>query len=94
MKVNPELKEELKKYIQQKMSEKRQSVIIVSPYSLSVKEIELIKSKFSFLQNAKIQQEVNQSLLAGIIIKFGSKMIDLSLNGQLQSLQKRIYASL
>lgn len=94
MKVDPELKEELKKYIQQRISEKKQSVTVVAPYKMSDDELNLLRKKLPFLQDAHMNNEVDESLLAGAIIKFGSKMIDLSLKGQLQSLQKRIYASL
>lgn len=91
MKIDPVLKDELKKYLEQKMSQKETVVTLVAPYHLQDDEIEAIRRKIPMLRNAKIVQEQDKNLLGGFLIKFGSKMIDLSIKSELQKLQQRIY---
>ncbi|OGK38134.1 hypothetical protein A3F03_05050 [Candidatus Roizmanbacteria bacterium RIFCSPHIGHO2_12_FULL_41_11] len=91
MKINPALKEELKRYLRNRLQSSNKRVVITSPYLMGDQDLRKIQEKFPFLREAKIITEVDKSLIGGFIIKFGSKMIDLSLRSELQSLKQRIY---
>lgn len=91
MKIDPILKEELAEYLKQKIADVRKRVIIVAPYHLDESELNAIQEKFTLLQKAQIVQEEDKSLVGGFIIKFGSKMIDLSIKSELLKLQQSIY---
>ena len=91
MKIDTALKEELADYLKQKIADARKRVVIVAPYHLDKSELEVIEEKFSLLKKAQIVQEQDPSLLGGFIIKFGSKMIDLSIKSELQKLKQSIY---
>lgn len=89
MKIDPQLKSELKKYLLEKMQQER-VVHIVSPYPLSENEMSKLKNNFAMLKDARIENEVDKSLVAGVVIKFGSQMIDLSIKGELQELSNLV----
>ncbi len=69
----------------------KQSAIIVSPYPLSIEEIDAIKKRFPFLLDKDIVNEVDKNLVAGFIIKFNHQIINLSLNNQLNKIKKQLY---
>lgn len=91
MKIDPNLKEDLKHYIQNKIAHQKSIVTVVSPYTLSDAEIQTLKNSIPMLKEAEIIQEQDTDIMGGVIIKFGSKMIDLSLKSELQKLQQKIY---
>lgn len=92
MKIDPELKQDLKNYLQQRLREEAKGkVTILAPYKLSNEEIDTLKKKIDILQDADITTEKDESMLAGIIIRYGSRMIDLSLKTELQKLEKTLY---
>lgn len=91
MKIDPALKEDLKLYLEQKIADKGHKVILVSAYKLLPDEIQSIRNKFPVLKNAELTEVVDPHILGGFIIRFGSKMIDLSIKSELQKLQQRIY---
>ena len=91
MKIDPVLKDELKKYLEQKLSQKETAVTLVAAYHLHDEEIESIRRKIPLLRTARIEQQQDKGLLGGFLLKFGSKMIDLSIKTELQKLQQRIY---
>lgn len=91
MKIDPNLKEDLKQYIQNRMSHQKNIVTLVSPYTLSTEEINSLTANLPLLHDAEIKQEKDTDIMAGVVIKFGSKMIDLSLKSELQKLQQKLY---
>ena len=91
MKIDPNLKEDLKQYIQKKNDHQKSIVTVVSSYTLSNEELNSLKNNIPVLKDAEIHQEIDTDIMAGVIIKFGSKMIDLSLKSELQKLQQKIY---
>ncbi len=64
--------------------------VIVSPYKLGEEELGSIKRKFPFIEGTEIENNVDESLLAGIIIKSGSQIVDISLASHLKNLKKSI----
>ena len=92
MKINPEIKQDLISYIKQRMSGNAMpKVQVVAPYRLSDQELNTLKQKIELLEHADIEIEVDETMLAGIIIRYGSQMIDLSLNSELHKLEQKLY---
>lgn len=91
MKIKPRLKEELKKYLLLKLGEEAKNVTIISSHKLTIEELENIKLAFPNIKNKNIKIETNENLMAGFIIKEGSKIIDLSLKSSLNKIKKNIY---
>lgn len=81
-------KTEIKKIIQKKIEEEKETAYIISVYPLSENEIQEVKKKVSFLKNKKIKNLIKKEILGGLIIKLGSKEIDFSLAGKLKMIKK------
>lgn len=84
MHIDPNLKEDLKSYLLEKIHQSKLIVTIVSAYPLEQHEMNQVAQKFEGMHNATIKNEIDKSILAGYIIKFGTKMIDLSLKRRLE----------
>ena len=93
MKIKPHLKEELKKYLIERVRREEQKIKVFSAYKLSDEEKSLIKKTVRGFEWADVDYEIDGSLLAGVVIKKGSKIINLSLKGSLASLKKIVYES-
>ena len=91
MKVKPRLKEDLKKYLLAREQEEERKVVVISAHKLSDDEIKNISSLFPELKGKKIEQKLDESLIAGVVIRHGSKVRDLSLKQQLTNLAQRIH---
>ena len=92
MQIDPVIKEELKRYLLDKIQHKQlPKVTIRAAYILSSEEIEMLKERFEILQHAKIITEVSDDILAGFMIQFDSQIIDLTLDKQLKSLEYTLY---
>ncbi len=73
------------------MSLDKDKTVIYSPYPLSSEELSLIVKKFSFIDRVNLENRVDRTLLAGVIIHHHNKIIDLSLKRKLKSLEKKLY---
>ena len=91
MQIDSELKQELKQFILDRQKKNLQKVVIRVPYFFSMTEMETLYGLFSFLREGNVQQVVDNSILAGVVIEFGSKRIDLSLISELHKLQQLVY---
>lgn len=91
MKIKPRLKEDLRKYLLLKLGEEAKNVTIISSHKLTNEEVENIKLVFPNIRNKRIKIEIDENLMAGFIIKEGSKIIDLSLKSSLNKIKKNIY---
>ncbi len=91
MKIKPHLKEELKKYLLEKERQESEKITIVSAHKLSNEEWEMIRNLYPQLKGKDVKNAIDQSLLAGVIIKRGSRIIDLSLRQKLKSLEEKGY---
>ncbi len=88
MNLDPQIKQDLAAYLEQKLLDKKNEVTVVSAYKLDQEELDLIHKKLPILEQAHVKNLVDPSIIAGIILNFGSKTIDLSLSHELQQLQK------
>ncbi len=94
MKIDPNIKEDLKKFFQEKIRKSNEKVAIISAYPLNDEEKKVLKSRFPMLEkNENVEYMINPNLIAGIQVKVGSKTYDLSLKGQLSSLKHILYES-
>ena len=91
MKIKPRLKEDLNKFLFLKLSEESKVVTFISSHKLTNEQIEDIKDRFPRIKNKEIILEINENLMAGFIIKEGSKITDLSLKSNLNRIKKNIY---
>ncbi len=65
--------------------------VIFSTYRLSEEEIQEIVKKLLILKNYKIINKIDKSLIAGIVIKFSDKVIDLSFKNRLKIISQKLY---
>lgn len=65
--------------------------VVFSTYRLSEKEIQEIIKKILILKNYKITNKIDKSLIAGIVIKFSDKVIDLSFKNRLKIISQKLY---
>lgn len=66
-------------------------VIITSAYPLTQEEVNLIKKDLSDLNNTQINFEIDKKILAGVIIKIGSLVVDHSLRTKINKYLKYLY---
>ena len=92
MKINPKLKDDLKSFLMEKIQKEQNRVLVISAVELSAEEKKVLSgNKFTDLNWKEAVYEIDRSIIAGIIIKVGSKTIDLSLSGSLSKLSNTLY---
>lgn len=91
MKINPQLKDELKKHLDNELQKSKEKIIIFSPYVLGQNEIDSLLNCFPNLKNKSAENIVDLSLIGGVIIQYSSKIIDLSIKSVLHTFQKKLY---
>ncbi|MDO8609961.1 MAG: F0F1 ATP synthase subunit delta [bacterium] len=93
MKINAKVKEDLKKYLLEKIRTEHKKVVVHSSYKLSDSDKKLVYSKFPKIDFSDAKYDVDETLIAGIVITLGSQIIDLSIKGSLSNLKHIIYES-
>lgn len=91
MKINPKLKQDLKSFLMEKIQREQNRVLVLSADKLDMDERKLLEKKFSDLNWEDSVYQIDRSVIAGVIIKVGSKTIDLSLTGSLSKLSNTLY---
>ena len=91
MKINPKLKQDLKSFLMEKIQKEQNRVLVLSADKLDMDERKLLEKKFSDLNWKDTVYQIDKSVIAGVIIKVGSKTIDLSLTGSLSKLSNTLY---
>jgi F0F1-type ATP synthase delta subunit len=86
MKLSKQLKEDLRSYLKDRFDTRTVRTQIIAPYDLSQSEVEKIRSKVPLIKDSDVDVVVDTSILAGIIIKHGSKLIDYSLKSKVESI--------
>jgi F0F1-type ATP synthase delta subunit len=93
MKIDQHVKQELHKMYKE-IRERGGIVEVTAPYRLTDLEIAELKKTFPMIRGAELILHVEPTLLAGVVIKYKSKMIDLSLKSELTNLTQLLYESL
>lgn len=91
MKLNQDLQEILNKHFGSEVKNLQDKAIIFSAYDLNDAEKKEIADKFPQIRDKELNHVVDDTLIGGFILTYGSKMIDLSLRGALQSLLTKLY---
>ncbi|MBI5122757.1 F0F1 ATP synthase subunit delta [Candidatus Roizmanbacteria bacterium] len=91
MKINPKLKDDLKNFLLEKIQKEQNRVFVLSADDLDADEKKALEEKFPDLNWSQAIYKIDRSIIAGIIIKVGSKIIDLSLSGSLSKLSNTLY---
>lgn len=87
MKIKPEIKKEIREFIRERLQKKQEEVTIIAPYKLSSEELQEIIKYYPQFEGKKINTVVDANIIAGIIIKQGTKVLDLSLAEKIRNLQ-------
>lgn len=93
MKIKPEIKEEIRKFIREKLQQRQQEVTVVAPYKLSSEELAEIVDQFPDLKDKQVKTAIDSRLIAGVVIKLGTKVLDLSLAQRIRNLQHLVNES-
>ncbi|MBI3619869.1 F0F1 ATP synthase subunit delta [Candidatus Roizmanbacteria bacterium] len=92
MKLDPQTRLELKMLFQERLDRIKERVTVVSSHKLTDEEISLLFKKVGPEKKPReVEYVVDKSLLAGIVVKIGSKVMDFSLKGRLNNLQETMY---
>lgn len=91
MKIDPKVKNELKIKLKDALANIKKRITVISSYKLNETDINELYEVFPQLRQAQVDYLVDEDLIAGFIIKIGSKVIDLSLKGRLQNLKNLFY---
>ncbi len=93
MRLDPQVKERLKKTFAAELTAQKELVRVISAYSLSQDELQKILSQFPQYGASKVENKIDPSLIGGFIIQSGSQNIDLSIRNALHLLKKQLYES-
>lgn len=91
MAINLKIKKELERYLQTRIGRGENKAQVVSTYKLSDEELKSIQEAIPEIKKFEIENVVDDNLLGGFIIKFNTKIIDLSLREQLKNFKKMMY---
>lgn len=89
--IDLNIKEDIRKYLLERMTKDTLTAVVYTPYKLSQDEINSIKKELPFFSKYKILNLIDKNIIVGFIIKFGTKIIDVSMRNQLKNFQKRLY---
>lgn len=83
-------------FLVEEIQKSLETLTIISPYKLSQEEIDLLLKylPFIFAKNVKIENLLDKSLIAGVVVMYQSKVIDLSLKKRLEKLRRDLYEGL
>lgn len=72
--------------------EDKKSVVISTPFEVSLEQIETIKSSLKkyFGENLTVKRKLDQSLIGGFLAKCGGDVLDASIKGKLEDLKNQI----
>lgn len=93
MRLDPHVKERLKKTFANELAAQKEMVTIYSVYNLSHEEMQKILVSFPQFATTKIENKIDHTVIGGFVIQSGSQLIDLSIRNALHLLKKQLYES-
>jgi len=93
MRLDPQLKERLKKTFIEQQAAQKELVQVISTYALSETELKSIVHRFPQYTNGAVENRIDPTLIGGFILQCGSEVIDLSIRNALHLLKKQLYES-
>ncbi|OGK23345.1 hypothetical protein A3C25_06425 [Candidatus Roizmanbacteria bacterium RIFCSPHIGHO2_02_FULL_38_11] len=91
MKISTDIKENLKKYLNELLKNEKEKVTLVSANALNDEEMSALYKYIPRLKESQIDFAINKNVIAGVLIKIRSKVFDLTLKGQLNNLKNHMY---
>ena len=92
MKIDQSVKEDLKRYFKERMTNRQKLISVVSACPLDEKEKNQLLAKLpKDGQTTRIEYQTDPKIIAGIILRTGTKVLDLSLRSQLLNLKRMLY---
>lgn len=88
MKISPGVKNDLKRFLVRTLRERDEEVTVLSACKLDKTDMDMVFKMLKGVDKDAVHVEVDPTLMAGIVIKKGSKVLDLSLKAQLEQLQR------
>ncbi len=85
MKIKDTLYKELKSHLLQELSRKSKEVEVTSAYSLTEGELADITARLVG-HGVRATNIVDPEIIAGVVVRMGSKIMDLSLRGELEAI--------
>lgn len=86
MKLSKEIKNELKSFLKNRLSHKEERATLIAPYQFSSREVTQIQNKIPLIAELPVDVVIDESIMAGFMIKVGSKLIDCSLKTKVKDL--------
>jgi len=93
MRLDPRVKERLKKTFTSELMAQKELVKVISTYSLSQDEMHKIVSQFPKYASAQVENKIDPTIIGGFVIQSGSQVVDLSIRNALHLLKKQLYES-
>lgn len=93
MRLDPQVKERLKKAFSEELTAKKEMVTIFSAHRLSSEDMQKILIQFPQFETNQVVNKVDPSVIGGFVIQSGSRLIDLSIRNALHTLKKQLYES-
>lgn len=93
MRLDPQVKERLKKAFSDELTLKKEAVVVYSTYHLSEADILKMKKQLPQFAHRTIENKIDPTLIGGIVVQSGSQLIDLSIRNALHLLKKQLYES-
>lgn len=86
MKIDLTVRKKIKQRVLQEIrKEDEKKAFLITPYILNNQEYEKILHTFPFLAQYEVQQVQDKHLIAGFVVKWGSKILDASLATRLDT---------
>lgn len=95
MVIDQDLKLELKKYLDEEIKkDKRQEVVILTPYKLADSEMQQFYRYFpNLLKGVSVKNIIDKDILGGFIIRVKTTVFDASVKGKINRLAAEILSS-
>ena len=93
MKLDPKLKDDIKRFLKERIKKDSEKVTLISSIKLNDEEKDLLFKKIPDLSKREIEEQIDPGILAGVVVKSGSKIFDASLLGQLNNLKRITYGA-
>ncbi len=90
MKIKAEIKKDIKRFIREGLKKKQEEVTIIAPYTILPDDLQEIIKLYPQLESKKLITVVDPNIIAGVVIKMGTKVLDLSLANKIRNLQHSV----
>lgn len=85
--ITADLKKDIKKFLAKRIQEGVPLAVTVrTAYALADSEEKELRKAFPELKDARIEEKVDESIIAGFILEEGSTLFDASIKGRLKNI--------